>query len=207
MCALATSNCEMAQSNWAASTNTRNTDITRHVGDDAEGSRVCPLLKRWPQSTTNRDFGFPLRRATFVMSGPNTCASAGTSARGAGTKTGRLSPKVSGRFPSHASQLSRRSTVCRDMALGSGTTVGMFASWSPSSFVPKFDVGVEDAVAAASVAVGVRHVDAGTSGSNRTIGCFSRVGRGVKPGGGGGCDGAVSTRCGGGVGHWQPPGR
>ena len=97
MCALATSNCEMAQPNWAASANTRNTDITRHVGDDAEGSRVCPLLKRWLQSTTNRDFGFPLRRTTLVMSESNTCASAGTSAHGVGKKAGMLSSKVFGR--------------------------------------------------------------------------------------------------------------
>ena len=86
------------------------------------------------------------------------------------------------------------------MALGSETTVGMFVSWSPSLLASKFDVGAEGEVAAATVAVGARHVDAGTSVSNRTIGCFSRVGRRVNPGGGGG-DGVVSTRCGGGVAH------
>ena len=162
---LTTSNCEMVQPNYAASASTRKTDMRRQVGDDADWSRVCSLLKRRLPSTTQRDFGFPLRCTTLVMSESNTSASVGRSARGVGTKAGMLSSKVYGK-PSrsfemasiHASQSPRQSTVSKDVAPGSGTTAGTFASWSPSLLASKTDVGAEDA---ATVAVGVCQVDDG----------------------------------------------
>ena len=183
--------------------------MARQAGDDADGSRVCPLLERRLPSTTQRDFGFPLRRMTLVMSESNTCALVGTSAHGVGMKVARLSSKVSGRssrsfdvVSSHASQSPRRSTVWRDMAPGSDTSAGMFVSWSLSLLASNSDVGVEAEAVIVTAAVGVRHIDAGTSGTNRSAGCLARVGRGVKPGGGGGVgEFVMSARCGSSFGH------